>query len=176
MHRLALLLVPVFLLACGEEPVAPDAEVAPSLAASSAWTESSFVLDFVYLNGVNTCVGEPWHGYGEVPYKMHEVSNGAGGYSYFYQFLPTTPWGPQYSLTGVWSGTVWWYQNGLPYNESFHVGLGEVYRLKWVEMYQSDDGQRLYNDGWLQLTTNANGELVVDRYENLFVRCEPGKN
>lgn len=177
MQRLALILIPLLLIGCDREPVAPDTLVAPDLAATSTWTRASLFLDFVYANGVNTCVGEAWHGYGEVPYTFHEVANGAGGYSYTYRFLPVTPTTPQYSLTGLTSGTTWWYDNGLPYNESYHAGPGEVLQLKWHEGYHSDGSgtspiQRLFFDGVTHATVNADGELVVDRVEVTGARCD----
>jgi len=172
MRRIALTLAPLLLLGCEPEAVAPDPGPAPDLAATSTWTRDALLIDFVNTNAVNSCVGEAFRAYGWVPYQMHEVTNEAGAYSYFYQFLPVTPWGEQFSFTGMTSGTVWWYQNGHPYNESFHVGPAEIYRLKWHEMYESEAGSRLYSDGWLHLTTAANGELVVDRYEIVGLRCE----
>jgi hypothetical protein len=174
MRTLRFTLLPLLLVACtDQEPVAPDANVTPLFSATSTWTYASLFLDFVYTDGVNTCVGEGWHGYGEVPYRMHEVSNGSGGYSYHIQFLPTTPWGPQYSLTGLTSGTVWWLKNGGGlYNESFHINKGQVYRYKYHETYKSEDGDKLFNDGSMHLTVNANGELVVERLEYLGLRCD----
>jgi hypothetical protein len=164
MRRIAFTLVPLLLLGCRPEVVAPEADAAVKLTATSTWTRGSFFFDFVF-DGSSTCVGEALHGYGEVPYQMHEVLNGHGGYSYFIQFRPQTPKGPRYSLTGVTSGTVWWYKNGLPYNEAFHLGPGQVYRWKAHETYDSDDGSRLFFERVLHLTVNANGELVVDRLD-----------
>lgn len=170
MRKLAILVACLPLFGCSGEIVAPEPVAVTQAAASSLWTRGSFFLDF-YFGNPSTCVGEVLHGVGEVPYKVHEVLNGNGGYSYFFQILPVTPRGPQYSLTGVTTGTVWWYKNGLPSNESLHLGQGEVYRWKAHEMYESDEGGRLFFERVYHLTVNANGELVVERYENSGVLC-----
>jgi hypothetical protein len=118
MRKLALtlvsLLVPVLIPACGREPVAPAVGPAPEFAATTSWTRASLFLNFPHLGGPSTCVGEYWTAFGEVPYRMHEVANASGGYSYFYQFLPVTPVTPQFKLIGETSGTIWWYKYGLP--------------------------------------------------------------
>lgn len=164
MRKLVLLVASLPLLGCGGEVVAPEPVAVPSLAASSSWTRGSLFLDFTF-GDVNTCVGEELHGLGEVPYQWHEVLTNNGQYSYFFQFRPVTPWGPQYSLTGVTTGRVWWYKKGLPFNESFHLGRGEVYRWKAHETYESEDGERLFFERVWHLTVNANGQLVVLRVE-----------
>jgi hypothetical protein len=173
MRTLRFALLPLLLVACEQQPAAPEVDAVPSFSATTTWTDATLFIDFINTNGVNTCVGENWHAYGVVPYRMHEVSNAAGGYSYHAQLLPVTPrGGPRLSLTGLISGTVWWLKNGQSNNESFHLGKGQVYRYKFHETYQSDDGSRLFNDGWMHLTVNANGELVVARIEYLGVRCD----
>lgn len=181
MPKLVLLVAALPLFACSGEVVAPERLGVPSLAASSSWTHGSLLLDFTF-GDVNSCVGEELRGVGEVPYRMHEVLTDNGQYSYFFQLRPVTPWGPQYSLTGVSTGRVWWYQHGLPSNESFHLGRGGVHHFKAHETYESEDGERLFFERTWHLTVNANGQLVVSRIEGFGpdagLRCgrrnEPG--
>jgi hypothetical protein len=170
MRRLTLTLVPLLLLACGREPVAPSAAARPSYSAISNWTRAS-----LFLNNVVdvTCLAESVTFSGEVPYTLHQVTSAGGPSGYTYRFVPVTPNTPQFSAVGKTSGTTYWYRNGLPYNETFRNGPGQVLQLKWHETYVAENGRdRLYNDGSLHMTTSPNGELVVNRYESLGVRCE----
>ena len=167
MRKLALPLVPLLLLACGREPVAPTA---PVFGATSDWTRASlFIENRVYVS----CLDDTVRFSGEVPYPLHEVVSAAGPSGYAFRFLPVTPVTPQFSAVALTSGKTYWYGNGLPYNESFRVVPGQVLQLKWHEVYLAESGRdRLYNDGSLHVTVNANGLVVVDRFQSLGVRCE----
>ena len=167
MRTLALTLVPLLFLACGREPVGPTA---PVFGATGSWTRASLFLENrVYVS----CLDDTVRFSGEVPYTIHEVTSASGPSGYTFRFIPVTPVTPQFSAVAITSGKTYWYQYGLPYNEAFRLGPGQVLNLKWHEAYQAEVGRdRLYNDGSIHLTVNAGGVLVVDRSESLGVRCE----
>jgi len=169
MRPLSLTLLPLLLAACEQPPVAPDQAPGPSFQAASEWTRASFSYDFpgVFV----ACRGETMHFYGEVPYKMHEVTTASGGYNYFFQLSPATPASPPYYGVGETSGKVYLYKNGGPLNESFHLAAGEVHTYLDRETYVAENGDRLSVDRTFHITTNANGQLTVDRFEDTGYQC-----
>jgi len=140
----------------------------PGGGANQQWEHDSYYVD---VNLFIPCLGEEVHFFGEVPYKRHTVVSASGNTSHHFQLLPVTPKGPPFTGVGVDSGTVWHYQNGLPINESFHLGQGEVLNVQVRENYFSEDGDRLTSIVRIHFTTNANGELVVSR-EHLEWVCQ----
>ena len=167
MRKLSLTLVPLLFLACGREPVGPTA---PVFGATSDWTGASLFLSNAFYV---PCLDDTVRFSGEVPYTLHEVASAAGPSGYTLRFIPVTPLTPQFSAVALTSGRTFWYQYGLPYNETFRLVPGQVLNLKWHEVYRAEVGRdRLYNDGTIHLTINAGGVLVVDRREILGVRCE----
>ena len=107
-----------------------------------------------------------------MPYTSHGVTTPSGNTSYTFRFLPITPVTPQYLAVGQTSGKAYKYHNGLPYNESGHFAAGEVIRFKQQEVYVAENKDKLYVDGWLHVTINANGELTADRFGSIPTRCE----
>jgi hypothetical protein len=111
------------------------------------------------------------HFYGEVPYMMHEVTSGSGGYDYFFQLLPVTPNSPPYYAVGETSGEVFRNAFGFPINQSFHLAAGEVYTFLDHEAYVAANGDKLVLWVRVHLTINANGELVVERMDVFDFQC-----
>ncbi len=111
-------------------------------------------------HGVNTCLGENFHAYGEVPYRMHEVSNAAGGYSYHAQLLPITPRGLQFTWTGLTSGTVWRLKNGQADNESFVINPSPIPDPGWGS---GTEGSGLQSNGCNDLMLRSALQFIVPR-------------
>lgn len=169
MRCLPLTVLPLVLLACERQPVAPDQVLRPEFAATSDWTRLSFLFDFpgVFV----ACRGETMHFYGEVPYQWHQVTSASGVYNYHFQLSPATPGSPPYYGVGETSGTVYLYKNGGPLNESFHLAAGEVHTYLDREAYVAENGDRLIVNRTFHITTNANGQLTVNKFEDTGYQC-----
>ena len=169
MRSLSVPLLALVLANCERQPVAPDRALRPEFAATSDWTRSSFFFDFpgVFV----ACRGETMHFYGEVPYTWHQVTSPSGSYNYFFHILPETPSGPPYTGVGETSGKVYLYKNGGPGNESFHLAAGEVHTYLDLETYVAENGDRLSVARTFHVTTNANGQLTVNRFEDSDWQC-----
>jgi hypothetical protein len=120
--------------------------------------------DVVFID----CLGENVRAFGEVPFQYHEVTSTSGNFSYHLQVRPATPNGPPFFIQGQTSGKLFRYKNGLPANESFHLGPGEVFTFVTVETYVAEDGDRLVGKHHSHVTVNANGELTVSWLKDSF--------
>jgi hypothetical protein len=109
------------------------------------------------------CLNETLRIVADWPVRWHQVWTPSGGYSYRFQFTPSTPAnGGYYILIGETTGKIYYSQTGMPANEAFHLGPGEVYSFRSHERYVAEDGERLTIDWHFQFTADANGEVVVD--------------
>ena len=169
MRKLALAFIPCLVIACDREPAAPTAVAAPAFQAASDWTRGSFVFDFPGI--FVACRGETMHFYGEVLYQMHQVTSASGVYNYFFQLSPQTPNNPPYYAVGEISGKVYLYKNGGPLNESFHLAVGEVHTYLDRETYVAENGDRLNVAITFHVTTNANGQLTAEKFEDSGYQC-----
>jgi len=155
-----------------QDPVATEAPsvkaVSPTASAAQSWERSSFFVDQVVFID---CLGENVRAFGEVQFQYHEVTTSAGNFSYHFQLRPATPNGPAFFIQGQTSGKLFRYKNGLPGNESFHLGPGEVSSFVTVETYVAEDGDRVVGKVRFHVTVNANGELTVSRDEDESFRC-----
>ena len=142
--------------------------VSPTASAAQSWERSSFFVDQVVFID---CLGENVRAFGEVQFQYHEVTTSAGNFSYHFQLRPATPNGPAFFIQGQTSGKLFRYKNGLPGNESFHLGPGEVSSFVTVETYVAEDGDRVVGKVRFHVTVNANGELTVSRDEDESFRC-----
>lgn len=165
----SLSLLPLLLVACERQPAAPDPALRPSFQATSDWTRASFFFDFpgVFV----ACRGETMHFFGEVPYQRHDVTSASGASSYFFQLSPETPNNPPYVAVGESSGKVYTYKNGGPGNESFHLAAGEVHTYLDRETYVAENGDKVIADRTFHITTNANGQLTVNKSEDNGFQC-----
>jgi hypothetical protein len=168
MGRRSLAVLPFLFLACGHEPVAPASILAPNFQATSTWTRSSFFVDVTLSI---PCLGENVRFHGEVPFMLHEVTTPSGGSHSFLQLAPLTPVTPPYFAEGLTSGTVYRYHNGLPINQMFSAGPGEVITIHDREVYVADNGAELRVSFVRHLTVNANGDVIVDRAESSDFLC-----
>lgn len=167
---LHLAMVSVFLWGCHDPaPVESSSDrPTPVFSATQTWNRSSFFQDATLFIA---CLGEPVRFVGEVPFYYHAVTSDAGTFSYKLQFRPETPNQPQFSATGQTTGRVFWYKNGLPVNESFHAGPGEVHTLTDYEVYVADNGDRFKVYLRVHMTVSANGELTVSRSDFSGFEC-----
>jgi hypothetical protein len=147
---------------------APSVKDVPTVSAAQSWERSSFFVDQVLFID---CLGENVRAFGEVLFQYHEVTSSSGNFSYHLQFRPATPNTPPFFIQGQTSGKLFRYKNGLPANESFHLGPGEVYTFGTVETFVAEDGDRLVGKVNIHVTINANGELTVSRMEPESFRC-----
>jgi hypothetical protein len=167
-----LILGTVFLAGGCQDPVPTEAPsvkaVSPTASAAQNWERSSFFVDNVSFID---CLGENVRAFGEVQFQYHEVTTSSGNFSYHFQLRPATPNGPAFFIQGLTSGKLFRYKNGLPGNESFHLGPGEVFTFVIVETFVAEDGDRVIGKVNQHLTVNANGELTVSRDEEESFRC-----
>jgi hypothetical protein len=138
------------------------------VSSAQSWERSSFFVDNVLFID---CLGENVRAFGEVLFQYHEVTASSGNFSYHFQLRPATPNAPPFFIQGQTSGKLFQLKNGLPGNESFHLGPGEVYSFGIVETYVAEDGDRVVGKLHLHLTVNANGDLTVSRMEEESFRC-----
>ena len=66
---------------------------------------------------------------------------------------------------------VYLYKNGGPLNESFHLAAGEVHTYLDRETYVAENGDSLTATLPLHVTTNANGQLTVDKSDDSGFQC-----
>jgi len=134
----------------------------PTFSAAQDWVRSSFTVDNIFFVD---CLGEDVRFFGEVPFQYHQVTSSSGNFSYHFQLRPQTPNIPPFFAQGQTSGKLYTYKNGGPSNESFHLGAGEVFTVVGNETYVAEDGDRLKGKARIHVTVNANGELIVSRFE-----------
>jgi len=167
-----LVLGTAFLTGGCQDPVATEAPsvsaVASTAGAAQTWERSSFFVDNVVFID---CLGENVRAFGEVLFQYHEVTTSSGNFSYHFQFRPTTPNRTPFFIQGETSGKLFRAKNGIPGNESYHLGPGEVVTFGIVETFVAEDGDRVVGKVNLHLTVNANGELTVSRMEGESFRC-----
>jgi hypothetical protein len=142
--------------------------VPPTASAAQSWERSSFFVDNVFFVD---CLGENVRAFGEVPFQYHEVTSSSGNFSYHFQLRPFTPNSPPFLIQGQTTGKLFRAKHGIPGNESFHLGPGEVFTFVINETYVAEDGDRLVGKLNLHLTVNANGELTVSRLEMGPLEC-----
>ena len=166
-----LLTVGMALLAGGCQDSMPtearSVNVVPSASATQSWERSSF---FSYDVVLIYCLGESVRAFGEVLFQYHEVTTSSEISSNHFQLARDAE-----PATLLHSGPVKRQavpdKNGLPGNESFHLGPGEVASFVIVEMFVAEDGDRVVGKVRFHATVNANGELTVSRTDPESFRC-----
>ena len=141
----------------------------PGTGADTQWERGSFFVDVPGI--LVSCLGETVHVFGEIPYQRHAVTTPSGGTSYHYQEVPLNRNQPPFYLVVESTGKVYRYQNGHPLNQSFHQAAGEILSFHIRGSYVAEDGDKLIFTSHWHFTTNANGELVVDRVYNTDWEC-----
>ena len=138
----------------------------PLFSAEQNWERSSFDVDATVFV---PCLGENVRFFGTVPFQFHSVTTASGTFNYKLQFRPG-PVSPPFFGHALTSGTLYRFVNG-PLNETFHAGAGEVLRFKVNETYISESGDRLEASAFVHVTTNANGDVTVQKVEPFAFTC-----
>lgn len=178
MRCLPLTVLPLVLLACERQPVAPDQVLRPEFAAtsggaSSTWTRGSILVDGT---GFIDCLGEDAHFFGEELFILHQVTSASGVTQSFFQFSPITPSGPQFSLQGLTSGRLYQLQDGLPINQVFQFGPDSTFTYVEKDVYVNvaDKFDKVTFVLRSHVTLNANGKVTVDRSISSGPVCSVG--
>jgi len=143
----------------------------PAFSASdnSEWTYASSYVDYVRTDV--TCLGEAVRFFGGTPYRYHQVTSNAGEFHYHLQFVPQTPNIQPFVGIGLSTGRVFTYKNGGPYNETYHLGAGEVFTSIAHETYGGSDGTTLRDTQFIHITVNANGTITANRLVPVSFTC-----
>ena len=155
MRHLPLTLLPLVLIACTErQPVAPDIEVAPEFSASSDWIEFTVDVDYPLYN---ECLDEDLRLSGQSVVRRHVVTN-ENDIRLTSLVRPVT-----FHLEGMTTGHIW-----LPVpgdHTASHRNLDGTYwhLLEHFVFENQTTGQVLDWSYTLQLVTNANGEVKVNK-------------
>jgi len=155
MRRLALTLVPLFLLACDREPIAPEARTAPTFAATHT-TSNDFDIPYVVTLQA-PCLGEAVYVDGVIHSVVTEIYSASGNYSLSYLGHPQglTGVGVTSGLPWKFTGATVWTVNvqpdGFPYSETF------------VDRYHAvgPGGTQYYLKEMFKVTINGVGAYVV---------------
>jgi hypothetical protein len=161
--------VAVLLTACRDPVSTRDiaAELSPPrFATQQDWVRSSFNVDQVVFV---PCLGENVRFFGPVLFQYHTVLTASGTFNTKYQLRPGAV-SPPFFAQGLTSGTLYTFRGG-PNNRTFHSAAGEVFRLKANESYIAENGDRLEADLFVHVTTNANGEVSVQKIEPIAFTC-----
>jgi hypothetical protein len=168
MRTASLALVPLLVLGCGKESLAPAIGPMPRFQATSTMTRGSFFQDVTVFI---PCLAQDVRFHGEVPFAEHQITSASGQTLFKIQLVPVTPVTPQFFADALASGTTYIYKNGHPINQEFIVGPGQVFTNIDREVYQADDGDQLSLTLQSHLTVNANGDVTVDRTEFSDFQC-----
>ncbi|UCC71411.1 MAG: hypothetical protein JSV86_13575 [Gemmatimonadota bacterium] len=170
--RTALLIVPLLLLACDREPVAPDTPTPDTPTPSFSATHGEFVVEGTddatfFVSCANDGLGEMVHFEGPFRISGTTVTSSSGnwlGKAEAYEYLDG------HQVTGLTSGDVWT-QVKLQMNLfAYFLANGNLVRhATYLEHFENQDGDRLFTNT-LSFWTIANGEYRVERREVVACR------
>lgn len=161
MRSIALTLVPLFLLACDREPVAPDAALPPSFAATSEWTEQVGNDPAGDGTWAMSCIDDVVDIVGPSLMRFHAVTT-ADGSLFSFQWLALDGYRLVGDKTGVWNAVE---PNRGTLTERFPGAVGSYvlhYTLNQVFVNETR-GARLSWPFKAKVTIDANGQIRVDR-------------
>jgi len=158
MRKLTLTLLPVLLLACQREPVAPDSAITARRSVTSEWQEFPLVQDLVVYN---QCVGEDMHLSGTVIIRLHVVT--APGDTRLLVLMEPLA----YQLEGLMTHQIWTPVPG-DHNREVFTASGD-FHVAHGHLVVSNQATGAVLDWPIRVTfvTNATGELKVDRFQFL---------
>jgi len=157
MRRVALLLVPLLLLACDRQPVAPDIDVVPELKAASGWSEFPLEVDWVMYA---ECLDEDLHGTGTTDVRVQTVGTSQDSRTHYQVAMVEETW----QLEGLTTGHIW---RPVPGNHSTQMvsGSGDFLLVAERFVFQNQTtGQVLDWPTQIHFVMNALGEVKVDRW------------
>lgn len=161
-RRCLFLTIPLLLVACERQPVAPDRVVPPRFAATRS--EVTNTIDFV--DDTSDCTANPKIREillftGHLTYDVYTTTSASGNVDVTAFFT----YDPAVHLVGQTSGTVWMIDAARThpmFHDNFH-GAGESYENAGTEYYTNADGAWLHLRVNEHLTLNANGTVTVTR-------------
>lgn len=166
MRPLSLTLLPLLLVACERQPVAPDRVVAPVFAASNAAIRDEVTGTIDFVDDPADCTANPRIGEillftGQVNYVLRATTSSSGNVDTTLMFR----YDPAVHLVGQTSGIVW---NIDPTNTHgiFMVivhGNGLVTQDAEHEFYTNAAGAHLLLHGTYHVTVDANGKVTASR-------------
>ena len=163
MRPLSIALLPLLLVACKEQPVAPDQAVRPQFAATrDEVTGTIDIVDDPADCTANSKIGEILLFTGRLAYVERTTTASSGNVGVAVSFA----YDPAVHLVGQTSGTVWMIDLALthpfPSHDDIH-GVGESYENVDNEYYTNANGDRLHLRANEHVTVNANGTVTVTR-------------
>jgi hypothetical protein len=162
MRALSLTLLPLLLVACERQPVAPDRSAAPQFQATRS--EVTNTIDFVDAPAdctANPKIGEILLFTGHLTYVVYSTTASSGNVDVTAFFT----YDPAVHLVGQTSGTVWMIDAARTHpmsHDNIH-GVGESYQNTTTEYYTNANGAELHLRANEHLTVNANGTITVSR-------------
>jgi hypothetical protein len=160
---LAFVLVPLLLLACDREPVAPD--IAPPLLSPTKGELGEFAFydtdNFErYVSCANDGAGESLHWSGPYRLAYRFVGSDSGNELLKFSHIEYLD---GYSVKGVTSGDVWTIlETRTPNTLHFQHNGNLIKNIVFLELYENQDGDRIFIQTTLQFT-RANGAWRVAR-------------
>jgi len=170
-HRLSLTLLPLLLVACERQPLAPDRALRPEFAA----TRTEITDFFEETDGPADCTANPRIGEivlftGRINYVLRATTTPSGNVDTTMQFF----YDPAVHLVGQTSGTVWMINptNTQPILIFLFHGNGVVNKINEHEFYTNGAGAHLMLVVNYLVVANANGKVTVSR--DFVYRCVGG--
>jgi hypothetical protein len=171
MRPLSLTLLPLLLVGCERQPVAPDRVVRPQFAA----IHGEITGFFEEIDGPADCTANPRIGEivlftGRINYVLRATTTPSGNVDTTLKFF----YDPAVRLVGQTSGTVWMINptNTQPIAIFLVHGNGLVNKINEHEFYTNAAGAHLLLMVNYQVTLNANGNVTASR--DFVYRCIGG--
>lgn len=162
MRRLPLTLLPLLLVACERQPVAPDPAVRPQFQA----THSEITGTIEEVDGPADCTANPRIGEivlftGQINYVLRATTTPSGNVDTTLKVI----YDPAAHLVGQTSGTVWMINptNTRPIGIFLVHGNGLVNKIAEHEFYTNAAGAHLLLMVNYLVTVNANGNVTASR-------------
>jgi hypothetical protein len=155
-------MLPLVLVACDQQPVAPIQSSGTHFAATRS--EVTNTIDFV--NDTSDCTANPRIGElllftGRIAFAVSTTTSGSGNVNVTW----TAAYDPKVHLVGQTSGTVWTIDAARTHStlhDNLH-GLGESFEGIATEYYTNAGGAQLRLQGNTHLTVTGQGTIVLDR-------------
>jgi hypothetical protein len=172
MRRLALILFPLTLMACGQEsPTAPadrQLQPAPSFAASAQQNVITGYADWDYGVPLD-CIGEDIHLYGSYTILDHRVTRPDGSVHVVW----VVRLGDDWTFVGLVSGDVWYLQPGYNQVQVADHSAGDYLWHEHLTMKNGATGVVMDVPSSGHLVYDANGVVRVDRLDLGSCRLHP---
>lgn len=163
MRKLALTLVPLLVLACGQEPVAPEAVPAPAFAATSDWTDVVVDLPAGDFKFYAPCVDDYFDEVGPILLSFHTVTTDNG--TLFYSKLRVLEgFHIVGDRTGLWNQAV--PNQGGTSVQHIPAGTGSYtfhYNLDPYLYVSEASGTKMNWPYQVKVTVTPNGQVAVNR-------------